>query len=87
MPKAAIRASRGIRGRQTGSKRLKPFRSSTIEATHRRAKGPHEQIDFVPFVVHLATLEVVCHAGGCGFESRRSRFCSLAAKRHFLLSC
>jgi hypothetical protein len=30
--------------------------------------------DPVLSVVHLATLEVACHAGGRGFESRRSRF-------------
>jgi hypothetical protein len=35
--------------------------------------NPYEQSDRVPNVVHGATLEVACHAGGRGFESRRSR--------------
>jgi hypothetical protein len=35
---------------------------------------PHEQSDYARNVVHLATLELACHAGGRGFESRRSRF-------------
>jgi hypothetical protein len=29
--------------------------------------------DPLPIVVHVATLEAACHAGGRGFESRRSR--------------
>jgi hypothetical protein len=37
------------------------------------AQEPHEQCAYVCNVVHLATAEVVCHAGGRGFESRRSR--------------
>jgi len=32
-----------------------------------------KQSDPVPSVVHLATVELACHAGGRGFESRRSR--------------
>jgi hypothetical protein len=43
----------------------------------------HEQSDLVCSVVHLATLEVVCHAGGRGFESRRSRSRNLPINRHF----
>jgi len=35
---------------------------------------PHEQNDAETIVVHLATREVACRAGGRGFESRRSRF-------------
>ena len=33
----------------------------------------HEQSDLVPSVAYVATLEAACHAGGRGFESRRSR--------------
>src|SRR5213079_2715687 len=39
----------------------------------RCAEEPNEERDAASIVVHLATLEVACHAGGRGFESRRSR--------------
>lgn len=29
-----------------------------------RPERPHEESDLVPSVVHLATLELACHAGG-----------------------
>ena len=44
--------------------------ASSIETS---TKEPHEQCARVCIVVHAATAEVVCHAGGRGFESRRSR--------------
>jgi hypothetical protein len=44
------------------------------DSLRRTAEKPHEPSDPVPSVVFLATLEVACHAGGRGFESRRSRF-------------
>jgi hypothetical protein len=59
-----------------GSKRAANVRNGSAqpcEAAHSRANGPHVQSDPVPSVVHLATLELACHAGGRGFESRRSR--------------
>jgi len=40
---------------------------------HRSAEEPHEQSAAASIVVHLATLGVACHAGGRGFEPRRSR--------------
>ena len=40
----------------------------------RETEKPHECGDPKPIVVHVAILEVACHAGGRGFESRRSRF-------------
>ena len=44
-----------------------------MRETHFGPKELHEQRDAERIVVHLATLEVACHAGGRGFESRRSR--------------
>jgi len=41
---------------------------------------PDEQCARVCSVVHVATAEVVCHAGGRGFESRRSRSLHLARR-------
>ena len=49
-------------------------------------KEPHEQCARVCFVVHAATAEVVCHAGGRGFESRRSRCFVLPANERVELS-
>jgi len=37
-----------------------------------RTEKPHEYGDVTSTVVHVAILEVACHAGGRGFESRRS---------------
>jgi hypothetical protein len=42
-------------------------------STHVEAKEPHEQCRRMAIVVHIVTAEVACHAGGRGFESRRSR--------------
>ena len=39
-----------------------------------------------PIVVHLATLELACHAGGRGFGSRRSRFRSACKKASSVVS-
>ncbi len=36
-----------------------------------RPERPHEESDLVPSVVHLATLELACHAGGRNLESTR----------------
>jgi hypothetical protein len=46
-----------------------------------RPERPHEESDLVPSVVHPATLELTCHAGGRGFESRRCRSLHLAFAR------
>jgi hypothetical protein len=43
------------------------------ESLRKSSERPHEQSDPVPFVVQLAIHDLACHAGGRGFESRRSR--------------
>jgi hypothetical protein len=61
-----------------GSKRLEPRRVA-MRIDSEDAEEPHEQCARVSIVVHLATAEVVCHAGGREFESRRSRSRNLPA--------
>src|SRR5919201_2198401 len=59
-----------------GSKRaanIAPRIAQPCAASAGDPEEAHEQSDPVCSVVHLATLEVACHAGGRGFESRRSR--------------
>jgi hypothetical protein len=69
-------------GQQTGSKRHGAAYPATREPPP-RAEEPHEQSSASPIVVYLATLEVACHAGGRGFESRRSRLRYLPGNRFF----
>jgi hypothetical protein len=69
-------------GQQTGSKRRVPLGSAIAEPAH-NTKEAHEESDSVRFVVHLATLELACHAGGRGFDSRRSRSLKSPANESF----
>src|ERR1700674_2779125 len=68
-PQVSRGALRAAIGQQTpGTASAQP-----CESLRNSPERPHEQSDRVPSVVHLATLELACHAGGRGFESRRSR--------------
>jgi hypothetical protein len=55
-----------------GSKPLERRHSATRSCS-RAVRTPREQSRDVCTVVHVVILEVACHAGGRGFESRRSR--------------
>ena len=74
--------SRAAIGQQTpGTGSAQP-----CESLRNSPERPHEQSDRVSSVVHLATLELACHAGGRGFESRRSRCSVLPANERVELS-
>jgi hypothetical protein len=78
-----LHAKEGSTGQQMGSKRLEPLRNSHLELTRRPPNNRMNSAARVCIVVHVATAEVVCHAGGRGFESRRSRSKSRRPGRFF----
>jgi hypothetical protein len=78
IPRGPSRAANGQQTSETASAR-------TSGIAQPRAERPHEQRDPVPFVVHLGILEGTCHAGGRGFESRRSRLSVCPANKRVAL--
>jgi hypothetical protein len=61
--------SRAAIGQQTSE--IAPLNHAT--SMRSGSEKRHEYGDQAPIVVNVAILEVACHAGGRGFESRRSR--------------
>ena len=70
--KPVASAAWGI-ARGTGSKRPGTAPLSHAGAVRCVRPDAYEQRDVASVVVHLATVELACHAGGRGFEARRSR--------------
>ena len=60
-------------GQQSGSKRLNGLRLTTRNRIAKRPRTPINRAITRPSSPTVETLEVACHAGGRGFESRRSR--------------
>jgi len=61
---------------EPGSKRAANVLNQSMQPSRTAALGPRETCDRRhrgPVVAHVALTEVACHAGGRGFESRRSR--------------
>jgi hypothetical protein len=77
--RGALRAAIGQQTPRTAP--LNHASRSGIVAVGRLNRG-----DAAFIVVHLATLEVSCHAGGRGFESRRSRLRICLQMRSFVVS-
>jgi hypothetical protein len=82
-PAVSLRADAAVHPAANGQQTFEI--ASLNHATSRRveAEKPHECGDSESTVVHFAILEVACHAGGRGFESRRSR--KNPAKQHLAL--
>jgi hypothetical protein len=74
----AAGSGRAANGQQTLE--LAPFNYAA--STRPEAKKPHGMGDPEPTIVHVAILAVACHAGGRGFEFRRSH--KVPANRHLL---
>jgi hypothetical protein len=71
-------------GQQTGSKRLKSASLNHAESIARGSKSRMNRAPSRPSSSIVVILELACHAGGRGFESRRSRR-KHPAYRHLLL--
>jgi hypothetical protein len=72
------------RGQQTGSKRLKSASLNHAESIARGSKSRMNRAPSRPSSSIVVILELACHAGGRGFESRGSRRKHPAYRHHLL---